>query len=152
MNKNKAEKVFPIYRDNNNIVIFDKTKLPEKAKQQDIFPVYRICIEGKINAEAFMSTYVANYHNKDLDINDSSTFSTSCFYKIKDAQKLLICVKKRAPTPVIAQGEITSDSGYSLKDKDINPKCKKSHINWWIFEDEHPENYFFLYKQEGDTK
>ena len=152
MNIHKAKRTFRIYTDDNGNTIFDETKLPKAAKQQDISPVYRICVKGEINAEAFMSTYAADYHNKDLDINNPSTFSTSCFSKVKDAQKLLICMKRHMPTPVIAQGKITSDSGYSLIDKDVNPKCKKSHVNWWIFDDEHPENYFFLYEKEGDAK
>lgn len=142
MNSEKVSKSFPCYRNAAGEVIFDINKLPKNAKQQEIKEVYRVCKKGKIDAEAFCCTYEEGIHNKEIDIKDPSTFSTSCYDKPKDAKRLCKCIKKWNPSPVIAKGYITYDSGYSLRDIDKFPPKKGSHIDWWIFDEEQPENYF----------
>ena len=142
MNEEKAKKSFPCYRNAAGKVIFDHSKLPANAKQQDIEEVYRVCKKGKIDAEAFLSSYEEGLHNKDMDLDDPSTFSTSCFEKLRDAKLLCKCIKKWNPSPVIAKGHIVYDSGFSLRDKDKAIPKKGSHVDWWIFDGEHPENYF----------
>ncbi len=149
MNSEKVKKSFPCYRNAAGEVIFDSSKLPDNAKQQNIEEVFRICKKGKIDAEAFHSTYEEGTHNKDIDLNDPSTFSTSCFEKLKDAKRLFKCIKKWNPSPVIAKGHIAYDSGFSLCDKDRFMPKKGSHVDWWIFCGEHPENYFEEWSEEN---
>lgn len=142
MDSEKIKKTFPCYRNAADEVIFDLNKLPDNAKQQNIEEVYRVRKKGKIDADAFCSTYEERKHNIDLDLNDPSSFSTSCFEKLRDAKQLYNCIKKRTPNPVIAKGHITYDSGFSLREKDKSVHKKGSHVDWWIFCEEHPEDYF----------
>ena len=88
MNSGKIKKSFPCYRNAIGEVIFDHNMLPDNAIQQNIEEVYRVCKKGKINVEAFLSSYEEGIHNKDIDISNPSTFSTSCFEKPKDAKRI----------------------------------------------------------------
>ena len=143
MDVEKAKRTFPCYKDASGSVIFDKTKLPPQAKQQEITTVYRICRNGIVDANAFLSSY-CDVHNKDMDLSDPSSFSTSCFEVIKDAKKRLAFFSKKNPQAIIAKGYIKSESGYTLRnnDKVPKPKGKSSHIDWWIFVEEEPWSYF----------
>lgn len=105
--------------------------------------MYRICRNGIVDADAFLSSY-CDIHCKDMDLSDPSSFSTSCFEGIKDAKKRLAFFGKKNPLAIIAEGYIKSESGYTLRHNDKVPKPpkKSSHIDWWIYEEEEPWLYF----------
>lgn len=143
MDAEKANRTFPCYRDKNGNVIFDKSKLPIQAEQQDIAAAYRICRNGIVDSKAFLPTFL-DVHSKDLDLTNPSSFSTSCFERLKEAKKRLAFFGTKNPKAIIAEGSIKSESGYTLrhKDKVSKPSKASSHIDWWIYEEEEPWSYF----------
>lgn len=143
MDAEKAKRTFPCYKDENGKVIFDRTKLPQEAKMQDIATAYRVCRNGMVDSNAFLPSYL-DVHNKETDITNPSTFSTSCFESFKEAKKRLAFFGSKNPQAILAKGSISAESGYTLRRKDKLPKPKnnKSHIDWWIFEGEEPWTYF----------
>ncbi len=143
MDVEKAKRTFPCYKDERGSVIFDSTKLPKQAKMQDIATAYRICRNGIVDDKAFLPSY-CDVHSKDMDLSDPSSFSTSCFECVREAKKRLAFFGSKNPQAIIAQGYINSESGYTLRHNDKEPKPKKrsSHIDWWIYEEEEPWSYF----------
>lgn len=143
MDKEKMKKTFPCYRNDDGKILFDQSMLPEEAIQQDFDVVFRLCLNGKVNHEAFLCTYLDPFNNRDKtkDLDKASTFSTSCKKKINEIRRLKACMQKNQPKAVVAKGKISADSGYSYYKK------KKDHIDWWIFEEEKPEEYFYIYEE-----
>lgn len=141
MEKDKAEKLFPSFFSNFNY------ELPEGAKEEEI-NVYRICINGYINREAFISSYesvVIKQISENKDIYEGSTdvshYSTSCFEKARDAKRIFKCLSRHYPQPIIAKGVTSKDCGPCQRTKE-REGGKTSHVDWWIYKDSHPEKYF----------
>ncbi|WP_143747666.1 hypothetical protein [Megasphaera sp. ASD88] len=107
--------------------------LPENAVPINL-NVYRVCLEGVINAEAFQSSFEAEsrlIRPRELDLKDPSTYSTSCFEKAKDIKRSLkMFRKKNHPKAIVARGETGTTHGLVLQ---APHKSKTSHVNWWIY-------------------
>lgn len=141
MDIEKAKKVFPKFFENFGY------KIPEGAKEENI-EVYRLCLNGVIDREAFIGTYETIFikkTNKNKDVPKDSTnpshYSTSCFEKKKDARRKLICFTKYFPKVIMAKGITAKECGPCQRTKD-REKINTSHIDWWIYENSHPEKYF----------
>ena len=129
------------------------------------YTYYRISRTGLINRDEFIGTYekslgeTASGHNRDmyrtaneeLDIGD---YSTSGYEKLRDAKRLLKCIKRYEEGPIIMEGWTDPECGLSMRTKDSKTrKCRDSHIDWWIYKEAHPEVLFkkIVLEQEGGT-
>lgn len=133
------------------------------AKEQSM-NVYRVCTKGKVNRDAFNSSFVdkllrnqntvnrdalQNKVNRDFDItiDEIEEYSTSCYEKLKDIKNTLRMMQKHYPEPIVAKGVTKSCCGPSIRSKElsvINIKRKhiKSHVDWWIYDNTNPQDYF----------
>lgn len=142
MDKENMKRTFPCYRNADGTILFDKSMLPVAAQQQDFENVYRLCLNGKLNSDSFLCTYLDKFNIRDRDLSDSGTFSTSCFNKIRGVKQCLKFMRRNHPNVIVAKGSIKIDSGFSYLDKP-----KTGHIHWWIFVEEKPEDYFSIIKE-----
>ena len=100
MTQEKAEKKFPHF--------FPQNIVPVGAKFEPI-EVYRVCVWGKIDKDAFISTYEqkcirGNIAIRDIDITDPGTYSTSCNEKMNHARRRHKLFSKHYPKPIVEQG------------------------------------------------
>ncbi|MBV7271643.1 hypothetical protein JMF89_04055 [Clostridiaceae bacterium UIB06] len=139
MNNERAEKVFPNF--------FSNLKLPEGAKLENI-NVYRLCIWGKIDREAFYGTYEVQIKgltsNKSFNSNsdDPGDYSTSCYEKEKDIKRRKKTFSRHHPEVKVAYGITESSCGPCQRTKEREPNKKDSHVDWWIYENSNPQDYF----------
>lgn len=138
MNKENAEKKFPLYMKN--------IKLPEGARFEEI-EVYRVCRTGKVEPESFLNTYEEMLQNsvqiRDLDLDDVKTYSMSCNSKEKDIKrKLYFFNKKQAGIPIVAKGITAIDCGKMQFTKEREKTSDKSHVDFWLYESAQPHLYF----------
>lgn len=140
MDLNRAEKVFPKF--------FRNIKLPQGAKFQNL-EVYRFCFYGDINRDAFRGSYedciikkVISNKNITEDSTDPGHYSTSCFESIKDARRMKRLFTRRYPDTIVAKGITSKDCGPCQRTTERLPDKKGSHVDWWIYENSNPENYF----------
>ena len=130
MTNEHMQKCFPAYIPEEEIIIAG-------AKENE-YNVYRICKWGELNQHAFISTYEEVLERdgnvNDLDLNDISSFSTSCFEKEKDAKRMMKFFTKKNPQAILAYGNIKKETGLSQKTSERKPK-QKSHVDWWIYKD-----------------
>jgi len=152
MNKTQAVKTFPCYKNNKGKIIFSEENLPPCAAEIERKNVYRLCLNGKINKEAFDCTYINKKKKKltirDDSLSDAGTFSTSCCYELKEIIKKQAMFTKNNPKAIIAIGDIEKESGYSCTDREWKTK-KNSHIHWWIYLESKPYQHNFKeYKHE----
>lgn len=140
MDLNRAEKVFPNF--------FRNIELPKGAKLQEL-KVYRFCFYGEINRDAFRGSYEdciikKVISNKKIDENskDPGHYSTSCFEDIKDIRKMKKLFTKHHPETIVAKGITNKECGPCQRTSERIPKRKDSHVDWWIYENSNPEDYF----------
>ena len=118
----------------------DVEKQIEKAggKYQRIENVFRILRYGELDRDAFLCTYEENKRRNVRGVNKPNihSFSTSC-YSQRDAiiERLKVSFKDE-PAACIAIGTIDPSCGPA---SDPSANC---HINWWVFKDAHPEDFF----------
>lgn len=63
--------------------------------------------------------------------------------KRRDARKRLKLMKKYEDAPKLIVGETVPSCGLSMRTRESKTrKCRDSHIDWWIYKDAHPEQYF----------
>ena len=123
--------------------------LPEEAEIIDL-KVYRVCLSGKIDRESFRSTYEDHYYLKrpeEVDLDDPSTYSTSCCEKARDIRNSLkMFMKRNHPKAIVAAGNTGKTDGLVLqecKKKELKKgKRNHSHVDWWIYRD-HDVSYHF---------
>ena len=126
---------------------FRNTVLPEKACNQEI-EVYRFCVEGIIDRRAFDSSY-ADKHitgaNRALDIKpdskDPKHYATSVYHDVNDVIMRQASFTNRKPMTIVAKG-ITEKSCGPCAISSHWRMCNTSHVDWWIYEDAHPECFF----------
>jgi len=135
------------------------TKFPEAFPdnfETDILPknippltlqVYRICISGIIDKNAFLNTYESVQQGlqqkpPEWDLDDPGIYSTSCFEKVKDARNILKCLKKYNPPAFIMAGEAPYTLGPLQRTIERTGK-KTSHIDWWLYRDADPSRLFY---------
>lgn len=133
----------------------DIKELIKKAggKEQKIV-AYRLCRNGKVNRDAFISSYEYNkyvikkppYTNRDLFYSsDLGVYSTSCFEEYIYIKRVKNCLAKYTPEQIIAKGIIHPSCGPCS-----SPSIKNKHIDWWLYKDSNPEDYFEEYKEKED--
>lgn len=126
------------------------------AKEQNL-NVYRICRNGTINRDAFLSSYEDGLQNKhhdahsfanrdvyNLSRSDLSLYSTSCFQNYKDVKRILGAMAKTTPMQIVAQGTTNPQCGPCLA------STNNSHVDWWIYKDAHPECHFHEFTKKGE--
>ncbi len=139
MNAKELDKRYPDF--------FKNISVPEVAQFQEI-EVYRFCVEGVINRRAFDSSYADKYITKvnsglriDVDSNKPGEYSTSVYYDIQDLLMKKSVFTKNRPKTIIAKGITDVTCGPCAITAEWK-KCNDSHVDWWIFEEAHPEVFF----------
>lgn len=131
----------------------------EDGAKEQLLNVYRVCNNGIINRDAFNSSFTDNKNktiegegivNRDASLSDDlGVYSTSCFENSKEIERVLRMMQKHYPEPIIAQGVTDPSCGLSMRTKDsISRKKKGSHVDWWIYENTNPQDYFVI--KEGE--
>lgn len=138
MTQEKAEKKFPHF--------FPQNIVPVGAKFEPI-EVYRVCVWGKIDKDAFISTYEqkcirGNIAIRDIDITDPGTYSTSCNEKINHARRRHKLFSKHYPKPIVARGKTNGLYGPSQRTEERTGKKDNSHVDWWLYEGSDPSSEF----------
>lgn len=131
-------------------------KILEDGGAHNLFEnVYRVAYMGIINRDAFLNSCEQslrdNIHIRDSisssdNYYDIGDYSTSCFENLAKVKSILKCMKKHREGPVLINGPITPESGYSMRTADSRTgrKAGRSHIDWWIYEQYDPSNLFTL--------
>ena len=149
------------------------TLIIEDGAEDKAINVFRVCRTGKVNRDAFLSTFqdaqkkasnntnenttivnrdVAIFDTSKIDIGD---FSTSCFDDLMPVRRIINNMQKSTPQQIIAKGITSPDCGLSMKT--LNSKSKRSkrrndpHVDWWIYKDATPEIYFKEYLEEKEA-
>ena len=137
MNSDRAHKIFPAF--------FPENIVPKEA-ETDSIEVYRVCRFGEINKSAFMSTYeeckIQKIYIRDLDLEYTGTYSTSCYLKRRDAKGIFKCISRREPRAIIAKGFTGEDYGVHQLSSKREPERKDSHTDWWLYADADPSDNF----------
>ena len=134
---NGPDKKFPSY--------FDNFTLPEGAKEQKI-SVFRACKTQKVEKESFLPTYEENNFNhcEGNDSSDPGSYSLSTYEKPKDVKRFAATNRNFNPPFKIAMGFTEPVCGLCQRTKDRKPKHKSSHVDWWLYENATPHDYFTL--------
>lgn len=128
---------------------FESRILPKEAKCECI-SVYRIAADGVNNRDAFKGSY-----EKDVDRgipedywlkhdeSDPGLYSTSCFEDIKDARRILKMIMRHNPAAIILKGTTDYCCGLCQRTRDRKKLgCRKSHVDWWVYKNSAPQNFF----------
>lgn len=137
MTKEQIKKKFPAY--------MESIELPECAKEQEI-TVYRACRTGKIEKDSFLNTYEENgnqiLNHPGLEENDPQHFSMSTYAKVKELKRFCSTNQKKYQPPyLLAKGITKGICGVSCFTNEWKKK-KGSHVDWWLYEDTAPWEYF----------
>lgn len=108
--------------------------------------VYRVCTSGIIDRSAFLSTYESVQQGlqpkpPEWDLTAPGTYSTSCDENEKSIKKVLSCLKRYNPPAFIMVGEASCMLGPVQRTRE-RVGGKTSHIDWWIYRDANPSDYF----------
>ncbi|MBS4785203.1 MAG: hypothetical protein KH009_03725 [Clostridiales bacterium] len=123
--------------------------LPPEAKEESIV-VYRICKSGQVDEESFLPSYLEIGRTKDFDEKDIGEYSLSAYEKIEDAEKRCAFFGNYHPEAIIAVGTTDPSCGLSQRTRERKKmKRGKSHVDWWIYENAKPHQFFKKY-EEGD--
>lgn len=139
MDINKAEKIFPNF--------FKNFKMPVGAKCENI-NVYRLCFWGEIDRQAFYGSYEAqakgliSIKNISEDSDDPGQYSTSCFENIRDIKKMKKLFSRHYPEVIVAYGTTEKSCGPHQRTIERESDRRDSHVDWWIYENSDPQNYF----------
>ena len=135
----------------------------EDGAEANEIVVFRICRNGVVNRDSFVSTVQDPYQgiknknlvNRDLVLSnndniDISHYSTSCFEELSDVNRIFGAMQKTTPKQIIAKGITDPSCGLSLRSKmsRSRKKNKGSHVDWWIYKDANPEDFFAEYTSE----
>ena len=92
---------------------FGERILPKDLPKIELH-VYRICTNGIINKDAFMSTFEEILLGRkprpmkwEKMLDDPSTYSTSCDTDLRGIKNVMKCLKKYYPAPIISSGDAT---------------------------------------------
>lgn len=150
MDKESLKNKFPSY--------FPIELLPDGAKEQEL-EVYRVCKWGKVEANAFLTTYEEYRMNPGLkeagndESQDIGDYSLSCYQAKKDAIKRLHFFTKHNPQAILAKGITTPSYGPSqLTIERERRKHDKSHVDWWLYEGATPHLSFKEVQVDEDSK
>lgn len=128
---------------------FESEILPEGIQDITLF-VYRICTNGIINKDAFLSTFEEVQLERkpkpmrwNKKLKDPSTYSTSCNTSLASIKNVLKCLKAYYPVPIIAQGTATFRYG-PLQCTSERTGEETTHVDWWLYADADPSGEFAL--------
>lgn len=146
--KNRFPECFP---DN-----FYSEILPSNLPDEE-YNVYRVSKNGNTDNNAFISTY-EEYLNgeitdKDIDLDNPSTYSTSC-NKSKSRIKgiLKLALKHGHPKPIILEGVTKRQCGPSQVSRDRDKFAARGHVDWWIFKNSKPEDSFKIWMGDEESE
>lgn len=130
---------------------FETEILPKGAREHNK-AVYRIIKCGIINKDSFISTFEEIQRGliprkKRLNLNDPGIYSTSCNIEYAEAQHVLDVFMRHYPKPIIAKGETEAVCGPSQLTSEREERTD-THVDWWIYEDVEPQQYFSEVKDE----
>ena len=115
---------------------FESEILPKDVEYK-AYPVYRVLKKGVLNREAFVSSF-EEFPKRFRQSRKADSYSTSCFQDYKEICDILqFTFRDMYPKAILAIG----------KTEPVCGPCKKnefgsSHVDWWIYKDSHPENFF----------
>ena len=123
---------------------FESEILPNNAEYKK-YNAYRILKHGILNHNEFLSTFEefkdSKYKPRGYNPLSAETYSTSVFSSVHDAKSIMKLMCRHYPHPSLAEGTTEPCCGPCLKE------YNSSHINWWIFKDSLPENFFKVVEQ-----
>ena len=114
-----------------------------KQGKEEYIKVYRIAKKGIINEDVFLSSYeerkrgliegysIADY--SEAELQDVSTYSTSCFLNYKKAQKSLKFFMKHNPPAKLIEGRTIYGLVQKTYERTHEPN-QKYHLDWWIYQ------------------
>ncbi len=135
------------YPDNFLILMNKHDIINNKNILKDDTVLYRVAKNGEINRETFISTYEEYVSglipDKDIDLDDLRTFSTSFDIKKSKIKKLLKIFNKSYPKAVAIEGTYCRNVGVAVKTIDWKEGYNSDHhVDWWIYKDSLPEKLF----------
>lgn len=125
---------------------FEEDILPKGAKCENK-SVYRIIKYGKIDRDAFISTYEEVQRGfrpmpkRGMDLNNPGTYSTSCNIEYSEAEYMLKVFMRHYPKPFIAKGNTNVECGPCQLTSEREER-DDTHVDWWIYKDSNPQDYF----------
>ena len=124
---------------------FETSILPNGARKENRH-VYRVIKSGKIDRDAFISTYEEIQRGlippkRKMNLNDPGLYSTSCNIEYTEAEYVLRLFMRHYPKPIIANGETEGECGPSQLTAD-REDVQGTHVDWWIYEESHPQRHF----------
>ena len=107
-------------------------------------PINRDSFRASIEEPFYTGTGSHNRCNRDMvmaqkeSVIDIGDYSVSFFQDLKDIKRILKIKQKHSPAPIIVEGDIVPDYGYSILTK--NSKTRRiyrndSHIDLWKYSD-----------------
>lgn len=126
---------------------FEESILPKLDNVEPI-EVFRAIRHVEICRDDFLSTHEMVLLGKrpsmpDDDVNCATYYSTSCNIEHKRLKKILSVFMIDDPRAFIATGLTAVECGPSKKTCDWCSQHKgKTHVDWWIYRDSNPEDYF----------
>lgn len=148
-NTEVAENMFPDCFPSN----FQETILPHNLQPTKML-VYRICKYGKIDKQAFLSTFEEVTLNLrppgmhwEKQLNDPGTYSTSCNTDLNEILGALDSLQGYHPKAFLCQGEASSELGPVQRTSERTHRST-SHVDWWLFRNSDPSSDFY---QVGET-
>lgn len=115
------------------------------ASEKVVQPVYRVAKRGKLDDEAFLSTYEEIISGQLPDNNDKyprdqvGTYSTSVYTSDVPCKKFIRCLKKsvrlrkKYPYPVILKGKTRYGLTQLTCEREKNYP-DKFYVDWWIYD------------------
>ena len=139
MTEEKAKKLF------HNCFPADIVSTIRDIGYEEEIEVYRICRWGKIDKQAFLSTYeeykqgLINLRDG-IDENNVGSFSTSTFEKTNDTRRYYKYASNscRYPKAIIVKLKTLKHLGLLQRTKEREKTSYKSHIDWWLYENAAP--------------
>lgn len=126
---------------------FETEILPKGIQNIELF-VYRICTNGIINKESFLSTFEEVQLGKkpmtkdwERRLKNPSTYSTSCDTNLDSIKNTLKCLKDYYPAPIIAQGTATFQHGPLQRTSERTGR-ETTHVDWWLYSEADPSEDF----------
>ena len=115
---------------------FSPHDLPRKE-----LDVYRICKSGKLDREAFLTTYEETRQglrpkgrNWSRAVLNPGTYSTSCNKTYDSVERLLGLLTRYHPHPVIAKGVASWQFGPVQETIERTKRTADSdHVDWWLY-------------------
>lgn len=124
---------------------FETDILPKEAKEENK-SVYRVMKYGEMNREGFISTYEEIKRGlipprKRMNPEDPGIYSTSCNMEYSEAEYAVNLFMRHHPEAFIAKGETEGSCGPCQLTAEREPR-KDTHVDWWVYEEAMPQNYF----------